>query len=94
MHNLQLDIAPEDMSGAGLDMVGRFTLHGRCRPDGHVEFLKQYEGAHAVLYVGTYDGEGTFFGTWDISGYRGDWSIKILGPTTDKSDEIQEILPL
>ncbi|MEZ6149344.1 MAG: hypothetical protein R3C09_04410 [Pirellulaceae bacterium] len=48
------------------------------RSDGTVEFVKQYTGRHTVLYVGQYDGEGTFYGTWDIDGYRGQWSIKVI----------------
>ncbi len=94
MRDLQVDIGAENVSGRGADVVGSFTLQGRCRSDGHIEILKQYDHAHAVLYVGTYDGEGTFFGTWDIAGYRGNWSIKFVGPASDRGDEIQEILPL
>ena len=93
MHNLELEIAGDQLSGSGTDIIAPFTFRGRLRPDGYVELIKQYKQLHSVLYVGQYDGEGTLFGTWDISGYQGTWSIKILGPPDAAAREIQEIQP-
>lgn len=93
MQDLQLSMSESRIAGKGRDVVGSFTMDGCRRPDGLVEILKQYRGAHSVLYVGNYDGEGTLYGTWDISGYRGQWSIRILHPQGDQDQEIVDILP-
>lgn len=92
MRDLQLDIQGPSIIGQGTDIVAPFTLTGKFRPDGSVELLKRYQGRHQVLYVGTYDGEGTLRGRWDIAGYQGEWSIRLMSrnqPAGD--DEIQEI---
>ena len=94
MHNLELYIADQQLSGSGTDIIAAFTLQGRLRPDGYVEIIKQYERRHWVLYVGQYDGEGTLYGTWEVGGSQGEWSIKILGPAEHRSLEIQEIEPV
>jgi hypothetical protein len=92
MHDLSLDFQGPTIVGQGKDIVAPFQLLGKVQSDGSVELLKRYEGRHQVLYVGTYDGEGTLRGRWDISGYRGEWSIRLLSPNHSSSDDdIQEI---
>lgn len=93
MHQLQIDFRQSQIAGSGTDMIAPFTLAGKLRPDGAVEIVKQYSGRHSVLYVGQYDGEGTFYGTWDIEGYRGQWSIRVLRPEREdkSSDSYDEI---
>lgn len=87
MHQLQISFQQSQIAGSGVDMIAPFTLTGNLRSDGTVEFVKQYTGRHTVLYVGQYDGEGTFYGTWDIDGYRGQWSIKVIQSDTYGSVE-------
>ena len=93
MHGLQLTIDGKSIRGSGLDIIAPFTFAGHLRSDGAVEMIKQYVGLHSVLYVGQYDGEGSLYGTWDISGYQGKWLIRFERPVTE-SLEIEEILPL
>lgn len=94
MQDLSLQISKNHIWGSGKDIVSPFTFEGRVREDGAVELIKQYQDRHSVVYVGQYDGEGTLAGTWDIHGYRGQWSIKFLGPAQDRGDAIEEIQPL
>lgn len=55
------------IDGSGCDVVGRFLIHGEYEPaDGHIRFVKQYLGRHAVLYAGQPDGEGSILGTWTV----------------------------
>jgi|694.fasta_scaffold01452_25 hypothetical protein len=91
MSDLLLDFRGPILSGQGRDVVAAFTLTGKIRPDGSVEILKQYQRRHSVLYVGTYDGEGSMCGRWDIGGYQGQWSIRLLKSSTSSLDEIQDI---
>lgn len=64
-----LHFADGRVSGAGRDMVGRFTFSGEYdEATGAVRMVKQYLGRHAVLYVGRPDGEGGIPGTWAIGG--------------------------
>jgi len=91
MEELLIEFTESRVVGSGVDLIAPFTLSGKLRPDGAVEFVKQYIGRHAVLYVGHYDGEGTFHGTWDIDGFRGQWSIKVIGPTAGDPPEIEEV---
>ena len=91
MHDLRIEFDNSRVVGSGTDMIAPFTLSGKLRPDGAVEIVKQYLGRHTVLYVGQYDGEGTFHGTWDIEGYQGSWSIKVVAPEQGDEQTFDEI---
>ncbi len=92
MNDLFLDFRGPSILGRGRDMIARFTLAGKVRSDGSVELIKQYENRHSVLYVGVYDGEGALNGRWDIGGYQGEWSIRLLKSNQVTSDDdIREI---
>lgn len=91
MEELKLDFQGPTIFGQGTDIIAPFTLSGKVRPDGSVEILKQYARRHSVLYIGNYDGEGTMSGKWDISGYRGEWSIRISTSKSARDEEIREI---
>lgn len=80
MHQLQIHFHQSRIEGSGIDLIAPFTLSGNLRSDGAVEIVKQYAARHTVLYVGQYDGEGTLYGTWDIDGHQGQWSIKLVRP--------------
>ncbi|MCA9085717.1 MAG: hypothetical protein KDA81_16765 [Planctomycetaceae bacterium] len=92
MNELVMRISDAQIEGDGVDVVAPFTLRGEVRADGSVEMVKQYLHRHSVLYVGNYDGEGTFSGQWDIDGYRGEWAIRLLR-TMHPTDAIEEIEP-
>ena len=53
----------------------------------------------SVLYVGTYDGEGTFSGHWQVGGDHGLWLISMnhrVNPRVNPANaanDIQEIVP-
>ncbi len=91
MHQLQIAFQQTHITGSGVDMIAPFMLTGSLRTGGTVEFVKQYTDRHTVLYVGQYDGEGTFYGTWDIEGHRGQWSIKVIEPDRRPSDTLEEV---
>ena len=92
MNDLKLDFRGPTIFGQGSDIIAPFTISGKVRPDGSVEIIKKYDLRHSVLYVGTYDGEGTLCGRWDIGGYQGEWSIRLLRASASQGDEsIQEI---
>lgn len=67
MHPLSLRFSNGQIEGEGRDILGAFTFAGTYDPDGVIKMLKQYIGKHAVLYAGTYDGEGTVFGQWVVA---------------------------
>lgn len=54
------------IEGEGRDVIGPFTFAGDYDERGRIRMVKQYLGRHRVLYQGTYDGEGTIFGSWSI----------------------------
>ncbi len=92
MSELVLDFRGPTILGQGRDIIAPFTLMGKVREDGGVEILKQYSNRHCVLYVGNYDGEGTMNGRWDISGFQGEWSIRLLkSESSADDDDIQDI---
>ncbi len=92
MRNLALTFDDKQIHGRGVDIVAPFTLAGKIREDGAVELVKQYRNRHSVLYVGQYDGEGLLYGQWDIDGFRGQWSIKLLRPSHPAmADDIQDL---
>lgn len=92
MSDLQIQFSEGHFQGKGLDIVGRFTLAGTFEAGGNVKIVKQYVGRHHVVYIGTYDGEGTLFGTWVIDRLSGAWSIKLL-KADDSEIEFDEIPP-
>jgi hypothetical protein len=67
MHGFSLMFVEGEISGEGLDILGRFTFSGSYASDGVIKMVKQYLGKHAVFYTGTYDGEGTIFGEWMVA---------------------------
>lgn len=92
MAEFTLRFAGGEVTGGGVDLVGRFTVGGRCEPNGDVRFVKHYVGKHTVIYEGQHDGEGTIFGTWTIS--RFDNGPFALHPVAAKADPGAPILPI
>jgi hypothetical protein len=94
MAPLTLRFADGRVTGEGRDRVGRFTFSGDYdQTTGTVRMVKQYIGAHAVLYVGQSDGEGSIQGTWYIG--RLDSGSFLLRPKYQKptgDEPIQEIV--
>src|SRR5262249_28824330 len=81
MYNLTLRFEDGAIEGEGEDCIGAFTFHGFHDTQGHVSMVKQYLGKHRVEYVGTYDGEGTIFGTWFIPPvWTGPFALRLKAP--------------
>lgn len=93
MESLLLEIDGDRIRGEGQDIVAPFTLDGHLSTDGLARIRKQYVGQHQVLYVGQFDGEGTFRGTWDIQGYRGEWLIRLTAAVDSQRAPIEEFSP-
>jgi hypothetical protein len=65
--DLQLTFANGNMSGDGMDDVGRFLIKGRYDAASHeCYWTKSYLGAHDVFYRGFREGKG-IWGTWEIT---------------------------
>jgi hypothetical protein len=81
MRDLVLRFAGGVVEGEGRDVIGAFTFSGAYDEQGRVSMIKQYIGKHSVLYVGSYDGEGTIFGHWAIGASTGPFALTPLrGP--------------
>ena len=95
MTSLQLHFQDKRLTGSGTDIVGEFELDGTLHDTGRVVIVKQYIGRHNVLYVGTYDGEGTFSGHWQIGDDHGRWLISMnrRANQNDSANSIEEIIP-
>lgn len=92
MEGLEVEFQNGELNANGSDVVGPFIMSGRLEPDGQIAIRKHYLGKHEVYYHGVYDGEGTFYGTWDIGGLHGNWSIHLVASNGDQ--EIQTLNPL
>lgn len=79
MAQLHLSFDEGNVHGSGTDIIGLFTFTGRL-DCGKVVLVKQYMGKHRVDYIGDFDGEGTFHGTWRVGlyGFLELWMIKIV----------------
>jgi hypothetical protein len=69
--DLTLEFADGLMRGDGRDGIGPFTIDGEYRVDGgaaRVGWIKTYDGAHSVLYLGTLE-RGRITGTWQLAGH-------------------------
>ncbi len=95
MENLQLSFSNQMIVGQGQDIVGPFELRGLITPTGSVQLRKKYLQKHEVMYLGTYDGEGTMAGNWRIGELSGRWLISLRRSRAQVLDhEIKEITPL
>lgn len=54
------------IEGRGADEVGEFTISGDQKPDGQVNFVKQYIGQHSVQYEGQLVNNKIISGQWKI----------------------------
>jgi hypothetical protein len=78
MGPLALHFHDGQIEGEGRDIIGPFAFEGEYDEHGSVRLVKQYLGerTHQVFYQGTYDGEGTIFGEWQIPPYwRGSFAL-------------------
>ena len=89
MEQLVMEFDGGSIRGSGIDIVGPFAFDGRITR-GTVSLIKQYIDQHSVRYVGTFDGEGTFDGTWEIESFRGRWRIRVLRPLDESTSKISE----
>lgn len=82
MEQLRLSFRDGQISGSGVDVIGPFTFSGRLDVQA-VAMVKQYLGKHRVDYVGSFDGEGTFWGNWSIGPFGGPWRIRVVSALQD-----------
>jgi hypothetical protein len=88
MHDLQLRFEGGVIEGEGRDIIGPFTFRGKYDNRGSVTLVKQYLGRHSVLYRGSYDGEGTIFGTWSIGEiWSGPFALSPIRPQRGTATE-------
>lgn len=74
-----LDFADGLVRGDGKDGLGTFTLEGEYRvgDDGiRLGWIKTYDGAHSVLYLGTV-GAGGIEGQWSIGRTHGGFGLQL-----------------
>ncbi len=92
MERFELHFRGPAVTGRGVDVVGRFTVAGRCDPGtGRVRLTKQYVGKHAVEYDGRPDGEGCIGGTWRIDAATGRFLLQPVLPRPTGDEPIREI---
>ena len=76
--DMTLEFADGLMRGDGRDGLGTFTVDGEYRVDGHevrVGWIKTYDGAHSVLYLGTLETD-RIQGTWSLPGGTGAFALE------------------
>ncbi len=76
-HRMDLDLsfANGNMTGTGIDDVGRFLIKGRYDASNkECYWTKIYLGAHDVFYRGFREGKG-IWGVWELGTARGGFHI-------------------
>jgi hypothetical protein len=64
--DLQLEFTNGQMTGEGIDDIGRFVISGRYDvANRECHWTKSYVGAHDVFYHGFREGKG-IWGTWEV----------------------------
>lgn len=75
-----LEFADGLVRGDGKDGLGRFTIEGEYRVDDaeiRLGWIKTYDGAHSVLYLGTFGSAGVD-GEWSIGRHsRGGFGLQL-----------------
>jgi hypothetical protein len=72
-----LEFADGLIRGDGSDGLGTFTVEGEYRVDGgevRLGWIKTYDGAHSVLYLGVLDGD-RITGEWKLPGGQGSFAL-------------------
>tara|TARA_R110002072_G_scaffold54129_3_gene142275 strand:- start:1009 stop:1260 length:252 start_codon:yes stop_codon:yes gene_type:complete len=75
---MTLEFADGLMRGDGVDDLGAFAIEGEYRVQGgeaRMGWIKTYEGAHSVLYLGVYDSQ-RLLGEWRVSDLQGDFRLQ------------------
>nr|HEX4318703.1 hypothetical protein [Kofleriaceae bacterium] len=75
---MTLEFADGLIRGDGRDGLGTFTLDGEYRSDAaavRLGWIKTYDGAHSVLYLGTL-GATAIAGTWSLIGGTGKFALE------------------
>ncbi len=76
--HMTIEFSDGIVRGDGRDGIGRFTLEGEYRiEDGEVRlgWIKTYEGAHSVLYLGAI-ARDRIKGRWHIGSYGGAFALR------------------
>ena len=75
---MTLEFADGLIRGDGADGLGTFTIDGEYRVEGdevRLGWIKTYDGAHSVLYLGTLEADA-ITGQWKLTGGRGGFAIR------------------
>ena len=75
---MTLEFADGLMRGDGFDDISAFTIEGEYRVEGEdvrLGWIKTYEEAHSVLYLGTMRRDRVV-GKWDLHGWSGAFVIR------------------
>lgn len=75
--HVKLEFADGLIRGDGVDGIGAFVIDGEYRmEDAEVRmgWIKTYDGAHSVLYLGTLEGR-RIQGRWKLDGLDGGFAI-------------------
>ncbi len=75
---MTIELADGLVRGDGVDDLGTFTLDGEYRVDGasaRLGWVKTYDGAHSVLYLGELRDE-VITGSWSIGSARGTFRLE------------------
>jgi hypothetical protein len=93
MESFELHFRDGEVHGHGRDVIGRFTFHGDYdTKSGRIQLVKQYLGAHQVVYHGQPDGEGCILGQWNIgSNWKGPFLLNPELPRPTGAEPIFEI---
>ena len=92
MRKLELRFADGVVEGEGHDIIAPFTFRGTYDERGNVVMVKHYVGKPLVIYRGSYDGEGTIFGTWSIGDFwKGPFALSPVRSAAPPNAPIQDI---
>ena len=94
MRDLSIAIRAGRLTGAGVDVVGRFDLAGSLAGAGTVVLTKRYAGRHTVTYAGWHDGEGRLWGHWSLLGLSGRWMITSARDASGADDDLAGVVTL
>jgi len=87
---MTLEFSDGLMRGDGVDGIGTFTIEGEYRVDGsdvRLGWIKTYEGAHSVLYIGVLE-SGRILGEWELSGFGDRFALAPGRPDQKEEEEL------
>lgn len=92
-HRFRMNLKFKDnrVTGRGIDEINLFSVEGKYKPNGEINFTKVYDRAHSVKYSGEISQNGsTIYGKYVVDGDEDSFTMSVdMGPSETSRNNLQ-----